>query len=133
MRPRAVALLLVALWTSTLWAEDLVGRVVDDRGEAVEFATVVLLDLDLVEVTGADGTFTMGEVAAGEYAFLVIALDDQIYRDVTVCLERVIDLLVDFLLLVLAFLVRLVLFFGVGLFFRPPDVIKDANAELRHE
>jgi len=73
MRPRAVALLLVALWTSTLWAEDLVGRVVDDRGEAVDFATVVLLDLDLVEVTGGDGTFAMGDVGDGEYAFLVIA------------------------------------------------------------
>jgi len=52
MRSRAVAILLVALWTSTLWAEDLAGRVVDDRGEPVEFATVVLLELDLIEVTG---------------------------------------------------------------------------------
>ena len=61
------------LVSTPLPADNYEGRVTNDSGEGVGFATIVVVDLDLLETSGEDGTFEFREAAPGSYTILVIA------------------------------------------------------------
>ena len=56
-----------------LAAEDYSGRILDEREKPVAFATVILLELDLIETSAENGSFSFLGVPPGSYTLLVIA------------------------------------------------------------
>ncbi|MBT9190033.1 TonB-dependent receptor domain-containing protein [Zobellia russellii] len=82
MKLREFSIVLIAFLTalSAVGQISITGKVVDNKGNAVQDAEVYLKELRLLETTKADGNFVFSNIPGGKYTIVVFAFEYEVYE-----------------------------------------------------
>ena len=82
MKLREFSIVLIAFLTalSAVGQISITGKVVDNKGNAVQDAEVYLKELRLLETTQADGNFVFSNIPGGKYTIVVFAFEYEVYE-----------------------------------------------------
>ncbi|MDO6821130.1 TonB-dependent receptor domain-containing protein [Zobellia sp. 1_MG-2023] len=82
MKLREFSIVLITFLTalSAVGQISITGKVVDNKGNAVQDAEVYLKELRLLETTQADGNFVFSNIPGGKYTIVVFAFEYEIYE-----------------------------------------------------
>ncbi|MBU2973872.1 TonB-dependent receptor domain-containing protein [Zobellia sp. B3R18] len=82
MKLREFSIVLIAFLTalSAVGQINITGKVVDNKGNAVQDAEVYLKELRLLETSQADGNFVFSNIPGGKYTIVVFAFEYEVYE-----------------------------------------------------
>ncbi|WP_289063202.1 TonB-dependent receptor [uncultured Zobellia sp.] len=82
MKLREFSIVIIAFLTtlSAVGQISITGKVVDNKGNAVQDAEVYLKELRLLETTQADGNFVFSNIPGGKYTIVVFAFEYEVYE-----------------------------------------------------